>query len=299
MNAFGAGNGGAHGRVSSCSWEVVFRDGKSRLRKERARPPPGAPGLSQECHNNSDIRETLGQCRHNAWRACATDILFSLDVEIGDAATRDLRCAAAPAENLTIRGVTGQFLRGSFAEQGYPSVGTNSSMANKPFRLGFRERDIPAWASRYSFTAGDAVPVGMAPPIVERGYLTRDEFRTLCHWKSPRTRPLVHSNASDLVRIATGTALAHSDEETKIGVLRLLRGVSWPTASVILHFCDHRPYPILDYRALWSLGYAKPPVYTFGFWLAYVEFIRDLATRTGHSMRVIDGALWQYSKERQ
>ncbi len=37
-------------------------------------------------------------------------------------------------------------------------------------------------------------------------------------------------------------------------VLRFLDGVEWPTASTILHFCGARPYPILDYRALWSLG---------------------------------------------
>jgi hypothetical protein len=82
-------------------------------------------------------------------------------------------------------------------------------------------------------------------------------------------------------------------------VLRSLAGVEWPTASVILHFCDRRPYPILDYRALWSLGYRKPPAYTFAFWMAYTRFTRELSQATGHSMRTVDKALWQYSKEHQ
>ncbi len=38
-----------------------------------------------------------------------------------------------------------------------------------------------------------------------------------------------------------------------------------PHVTEYLHFCDRRSYPILDYRALWSLGFAKPPTYTFDF----------------------------------
>jgi len=29
-------------------------------------------------------------------------------------------------------------------------------------------------------------------------------------------------------------------------------GVQWPTAWVILHFCDRGKFPIIDYRALWQ-----------------------------------------------
>ncbi|MGH7322475.1 MAG: hypothetical protein ACRELA_23010, partial [Candidatus Rokuibacteriota bacterium] len=82
-------------------------------------------------------------------------------------------------------------------------------------------------------------------------------------------------------------------------ILRTLAGIEWPTASVILHFCDGRPYPILDYRALWSLGFAKPPAYTFDFWWAYTDFARVLAQSTGHDMRTLDRALWQFSKAHQ
>jgi hypothetical protein len=69
--------------------------------------------------------------------------------------------------------------------------------------------------------------------------------------------------------------------------------------DVILHFCDPLPFPILDYRALWSLGYPKPPSYTYEFWSDYTAFTRELARSTGHSMRDLDRALWQYSKENQ
>lgn len=82
-------------------------------------------------------------------------------------------------------------------------------------------------------------------------------------------------------------------------MLLLLTGVSWPTASVILHFCARDRYPILDFRALWSLGFLRVPAFTFSFWWEYTCFIRGINDRMGLSMRTIDRALWQYSKERQ
>jgi hypothetical protein len=82
-------------------------------------------------------------------------------------------------------------------------------------------------------------------------------------------------------------------------LLRRLHGVEWPTASTLLHFCDVRLYPILDYRALWSLGYSHPPPYTMAFCLSYVAYVRELARRSGQPIRTVDRALWQYSKARQ
>lgn len=58
-------------------------------------------------------------------------------------------------------------------------------------------------------------------------------------------------------------------------------------------------YPILDYRALWSLGIDPPPAYDFPFWRAYTLACRELAAGAGVSMRDLDRALWQYSKENQ
>jgi hypothetical protein len=101
------------------------------------------------------------------------------------------------------------------------------------------------------------------------------------------------------VEETTRLALAANNEELKIGTLRILAGVAWPTASVILHLCDRAPYPILDVRALWSLGYRRPPAYNFDFWWEYTRFTRDMARRTRCTMREVDRALWQYSKENQ
>src|SRR5262245_60140203 len=76
-------------------------------------------------------------------------------------------------------------------------------------------------------------------------------------------------------------------------------GVSWPTASVIPHFCDPGRYPILDVRALWSVGLRRVPGYTFALWSGYTHFVSNISDRVGLSIRTIDRALWRYSKERQ
>lgn len=167
------------------------------------------------------------------------------------------------------------------------------------FRLRFSEDRIADWAARYGDPGEDEIVRVLASRARSRGYLSRGEFLALCKWKTPRSEPKCASNSASRVRTATRLALGTCDERTKIGALRRLNGVGWPTASVILHFCDARPYPILDYRALWSLGWAKPPTYTFDVWWAYTVFTRDLARATGHSMRTIDRALWQYSKANQ
>lgn len=72
-----------------------------------------------------------------------------------------------------------------------------------------------------------------------------------------RSESKCERNGERTIRAITQAAFATPDEPLKMDLLRLLAGVEWPTASTLLHFCDSRPYPILDFRALWSLGYAK------------------------------------------
>src|SRR5436190_3490439 len=168
------------------------------------------------------------------------------------------------------------------------------------FRLRFPEADIARWATRFGDDGSDDEILGNIRPLVlARGHLTRPEFLKICAWKSVRTKPSCRRNHAHKVETLTRAAFATPDEALKISLLRLLDGVEWPTASTILHFCDTRAYPILDYRALWSLGFANPPRYAMEFWLAYLAFTRGLALRLGVPIRTVDKALWQYSKERQ
>jgi hypothetical protein len=139
----------------------------------------------------------------------------------------------------------------------------------------------------------------LAPVVRNRGYFTKPEFQVLCRWKTPRSKRLIESNSDEFIQAVTQTALSTPEERLRIEVLTLLRGVSWPTASVLLHFGHHDPYPILDFRALWSLGVNTLPDYEFDFWWEYTQVCRQLAREANVSMRTLDRALWQYSKEKQ
>jgi hypothetical protein len=166
------------------------------------------------------------------------------------------------------------------------------------FTLRFPLADIPHWAARYD-AAYDAGIEGLAPVARARGYLTHDELRQLGRWKSPRIGHHLAANDPAYVEAVTATVLSTADERLRLEVLTLLSGVGWPMASVILHWCHADPYPILDFRALWSLGLDPLPPYDFPLWQAYTDHCRGLAATAGASMRELDRALWQYSKENQ
>jgi hypothetical protein len=126
--------------------------------------------------------------------------------------------------------------------------------------------------------------------------LSFGDFLTICRWKTPRSKSRCRANEASFVENVTRVALTTPSERLRVEVLRLLDGVDWPTASTILHWCHRDPYPILDFRALWSLGVEQPVDYDFAFWQRYTGACRAEATRLGVTMRELDRALWQYSK---
>lgn len=173
-------------------------------------------------------------------------------------------------------------------------------MSKSGFRLRYNEDRISYWADRYEISEAETQLVEViGPEARKQGYFSRDQFLAACHWKTPRTAPRCAENSPRWIQEVTGAALATSSEGLRIEVFTLLRGVSWPTASVLLHIAHADPYPIVDFRALWSLQQSVPKQYGFTFWWAYTESCRSLAERAAVDMRTLDRALWQYSKERQ
>jgi hypothetical protein len=173
-------------------------------------------------------------------------------------------------------------------------------------RLQFQMRRIPKLALDYRYGTlveeerERRIQLEIGPSAAARGYFTFDEFLEVCLWKTRgRSAPLVASNDPEDVEEATHIALSASSERIRIGVLRSLSGVDWPTASVFLHFGHADPYPILDFRALEALGVGRGSVtYNFELWSTYVACCRDLATRAGVTMRELDRAMWQWSADR-
>lgn len=164
--------------------------------------------------------------------------------------------------------------------------------------LRFKPKQIQDLADRYGYE--EDLPILKIGLLARKaGEFTFDDFLTVCKWKTPRSQPLCRKNAPGEVTEITRIAMSTSVERLRIQALRCLHGVDWPTASVLLHIAHADPYPILDVRALWSLGFDKAPAYSFEFWGQYVQKCRRFAHKHGVDMRTLDRALWQYSKEQQ
>lgn len=168
-------------------------------------------------------------------------------------------------------------------------------------------RVIGDLADQYTFKQGPKyrekeaqIETVVAPNVQRIGYYTRPDFLKLCDWKTPRTKPLCERNEENFIVEVTTLSRKTECERVRIEILTLMAGVGWPTASVLLHFAhDPKRYPILDYRALWSLSISEPNDYNFSFWQEYVEVCRSLAHELGVGMRNLDRALWQYSADNQ
>lgn len=165
------------------------------------------------------------------------------------------------------------------------------------FELQFPAAEIEPLANRFGYI-DDSRLHATGAAVRTRGHYTREEFIEVCGWKTPRSRPKVASNTSAAVVEATGLALGTADEETRITALLGLTGVGVPTASVLLYCAFPDDYPILDVRALESLGVKARSQYPVTFWLEYLSACRDLARRHRVTIRTLDKALWQHSKER-
>jgi hypothetical protein len=166
-------------------------------------------------------------------------------------------------------------------------------------KLRFNESSIVEWADKYEYARDEDSLLKMRPVIAKAGFITKAQLAVIANWKSPRSAGHTAGNQDSFVKEVTGWSFSASDERSRIEVLTLLDGVSWPTASVILHLFHRERYPILDFRALWSVKAEVPKQYSFDFWQEYVEFCRAIARKYSIDMRTLDRALWQYSKERQ
>jgi hypothetical protein len=167
------------------------------------------------------------------------------------------------------------------------------------FMLNVPPSELSFWAAEYDKHYDDSVAEAIGSRVRGAGVLTQNDFLSLAEWKTRRSKSRCRKNPAEYVDEVTRHALASRDARFKIEVLRLLDGVDWATASVVLHFCDREPWPILDVRAFWSLGQTVPPYITFPIWQAYTTYTRALADKYGVSMRTLDRALWGYSKAHQ
>lgn len=168
------------------------------------------------------------------------------------------------------------------------------------FRLRPPASEIRSWSRRYRYADTSSLQA-LGREAVARGWYTRHGLLEVARWKTRgRSVSRCEKNTDALVRRATAAALSSTQERERIEFLVELAGVGYPTASVLLHFAFPDRYPILDVRALWSLGQSgEPRAYSFGYWWSYVEACRSIAAAAHVSIRTLDRALWAYSKANQ
>jgi hypothetical protein len=165
------------------------------------------------------------------------------------------------------------------------------------FELQFDRQWIPELARCYDYAGERDFIKSVAEPARTRGWLTPDEFIQLVAWKTQsRSLPLFLKNdRRQMVEASRAACSPSTPEAERTRVLLQLEGVGFPVASVVLHFVASAPYPILDRRALESLGYvSQRTTYTEHFWQEYVATCRLLATQSQVSMRDLDRALWAW-----
>lgn len=168
------------------------------------------------------------------------------------------------------------------------------------FKPRFPGSEIGKWSALYDYPGEGELIAGPVAAAKKRRYLTFEEFIAIAEWKSPRPRKHYLTNQPSFVEEVTRVALAATTSpRLAIESLTILEGVSWPTASVFLHFCHSEPYPIMDFRALWSLSTEVPAKYSFAFWDEYADYTRAIASEWRVDMRSLDRALWKYSELHQ
>jgi hypothetical protein len=164
------------------------------------------------------------------------------------------------------------------------------------FRLECDPSEIDGLAERYGPEQDDeAFKAGAS---IAGGDYSRENLKAIVRWKSPRRIALIDDNTdaeiSSALRVASD---ASTTERSAVKALDGLHGVGVPVASAIPTTIRPEKYTVIDFRALESLGVAKWPG-SIGYYLAYLSECRALARRHNKSLRTLDRALWQWSKER-
>lgn len=136
-------------------------------------------------------------------------------------------------------------------------------------------------------------------------YITREILYDIISWKAPRVREYVDYNMKEFVEAISKICFSSENEQVKLEVLTILKGVGYRSATAILFFCFPLEYTVMDFRAWWTLqeeGYLSKDYDIkddFEHWQKYLKICKEISNRCGCTLRELDKALWQHSKENQ
>ena len=163
--------------------------------------------------------------------------------------------------------------------------------------IALTREQIEYYASRYKDIEGDRQVACRLAPAIERGFATKAELIVLVRWKAARVVRHAERNSDADVKEITQASFGASSSLMRLKFLTILHGFSWAMASALLHFIFPKECPVLDFRAMNTVGgptsnYEKDEV-----WEEYAALCCRTADEYGISLPKLDRALWQYDLE--
>jgi hypothetical protein len=133
---------------------------------------------------------------------------------------------------------------------------------------------------------------------IREGDLSPENLRIIYRWKTKdRGKSRLAQNSDVEIRDALRLAVSAETPRAAIAVLTDLYGVDTPVASAVMTVIRPERFTILDFRALEALGNPTGDR-SVPFYLAYLGYCTDLASRWEMPLRQLDRALWQWSRVR-
>jgi hypothetical protein len=164
--------------------------------------------------------------------------------------------------------------------------------------MAIKKAFVAKWSKQYlaDLPAAEVDLLDRVGPIVAaRGYYERDEFLAVGRWKSPRPGKHLAANTDDDIVDVTRIALG-SPTRLQHRILTLLNGVQVPMATALLAVVLPDRHTIFDVRSSEALA-------RIGAWdgeggyPSYRAVSVQVAGALGVSLRALDRALWQWSKQ--
>ena len=151
---------------------------------------------------------------------------------------------------------------------------------------------IEAWAAEYGDYDSSRVDdlSGKARP-------TYDDIERVYRWKSSRSVGHFLDNDPEHVVSAVRSALRAKGDAAALARVEILNGVKARTGSALLAIFRPDRYTVMDWRAretLEAFGHLQElrRASWTNVWPEYMNLCRDIASRTGVSLRDLDRALW-------
>ena len=151
---------------------------------------------------------------------------------------------------------------------------------------------IEAWAAEYGDYDSSRVEdlFGKAKP-------TYEDIERVYRWKSSRSVGHFLSNDAEHVVSTVRSALRAKGDAAALARVETLNGVKARTGSALLAIFRPERFTVMDWRArqtLEAFGYLQDlhRASWTNVWPDYMSLCRDIASRTGVSLRDLDRALW-------